>query len=236
MKHKIIIVILIILVVGCERPTPPPDGPIIEQSIIDELLEKTIAIDSFQFFYNITGLNEKRYYYMLGPDIKVAFPTIKHLEDGTPYDTVYMEREKKIAYTYCSKKSCPEKDPYAEPINFSLYNIDTPREKVFILNKAELVREELYKERYYVEVINFTNTDGDNGLMWVQSYYGVPLKLEYLDKEGNKKTLVYENISWDSVRDINVAIPYNTTLIGYNGKNVSVYGKLSKPWLVQTAS
>jgi len=239
MKHKIILIILLItLIFGCKTPTEEQTGITLnpELSLIDELTVDVLKINSFEFYYDISDLNEKRYYHMFGSDIKVTFPTVKYLEDGTPYDTVYMERKNEIAYAYCSKKHCKEKDLYAEPINFSLYYIDTPREKITTLTGAEIIGEELYNNRHNTKLINFTNSDKDQGLMWVQSYYTVPLKLEYTDKDGNEKKIIYENITWDTVREYDLQIPFNVTLINYYGKNKIVFGRLSKPYLTQTVS
>ena len=105
----------------------------------------------------------------------------KYSQDES-YDTIYLDLESKTAGGHCENRDrsiCPE--PNKEyGVDFEKYYYKTPFEWPESITSAELTgRSEQVNGRTGIEV-SFT-INGEQGEMLVDSFYGVPLEIDYQD-------------------------------------------------------
>lgn len=211
---KILFLLLFVFIIGC---TNTPTGKVVSEPIsqeVQDFIDKASEISSFEFNTTLPNSNEEGRYYFRGRDIKIVLPKVRYT-DNQPYDTIYLEKMYEKAFAYCSNVNCPEKDFTAEPLNYSNFIIKNPRERLLMLNKAKVIGEEKL-DRHITKIVEFTDVYGKKGRMWVQPYYGVPLKIE-IEEDNGKEEIVYKDPFWNTVRAYDVSIPSNVTLVGLEG-------------------
>jgi hypothetical protein len=179
-------------------PEPVP-GQIISQPvrlvISDEakaLFDKIGKVSSVYFYYldSPDSLPENKYY-MSRDKMKIMLKTKIKFDPTNLYDTVYLDLIAKTALGYCEDRSvgfCPDRDK-AYKLDFSDYIIVTPFDWVAMITKANLTgRSKMIEKKTGIEVSFEIN--GKPGIMYADSFYGVPLYVTYNGKYYEYRDLV----------------------------------------------
>lgn len=176
------------------------------------LLARAAAIQAFEYNLSDSAREDNPYFFILKRLAKVRFEKPLRLDDGTLYDEVFMDRPKKVALSHCSRATCDNpSDKRLEVVNYSLYYELDPLEQMYKAAKPVFVADEMFDDN---EVKKFSMLYDNRypGFMWVQSYYGFPMKFEYTLDDGSIRTIEYREIKIDNVRLGQVLPPFNFTV------------------------
>ncbi|MBI5398976.1 hypothetical protein HZB03_05930 [Candidatus Woesearchaeota archaeon] len=178
-----------------------------------QLLARAESLQSFQYNLSDSELDEKYYFFVRQRIVKMQLEKPRYLDDGTVYDEVFMDRIKKVALSHCSRRFCekPNIDKRLEVVSFSDYYQFDPVEQMYKAAKPTFVADEVLNDND-VKKFSMLYDNRYPGFIWVQSYYGFPMKLEYDIDDGNTRTLVFENMLVDSVRLGQISTPFNFTV------------------------
>ena len=232
---SIVLLIGLFFIIGCKPETTgkATQNPISElifenpliQPEVQILIDRATRLSSFEYYYIGPEVTEKRYYYEKARDVKVVLPEPKHLPSGEIYDEIFLDKYLKVAFAHCSKKTCSkERDKTAEPVAYEPYDITFPREIVLNFDTASIIGEEMLGN-HHTKIVSYTAPYGVKGKAWLQAYYGVPLKVEFTDRDGINKTIIYEDINWNTIRLVHIILPFNTTVIYGDGQDFQVYNE-----------
>jgi len=229
MKY-IIAILMLVFLAGC---ITPPEEPILNDTNqsdiqpdiippeddgkiplrIRELIEKARQPESFEYDYYTSDQGFVGRFYIINKDAKVVFPELKIRASGENFDEVYFDRSWDKAWSYCSKDHCNDpKDFTAECVDFPEYYEDYPRQWLLDIKSADILGEEMIG-KYNTLVINFTGRHDYSGKMWLQSYYGIPLQIEYSDIDRINRTIEFRNMTWNTVPSIRVRMPFNVSKV-----------------------
>ncbi len=217
MKNKYLIFSLIILlayIVACAPAqkgtiTPKP-APAINQptasiepkqeisSDVKELLDKS-KTKVKNIYYKYRGPETEKLgnnifdFYVKGTKVKyLPYREIKALDKPESYNSVYIDTIAKTAQTYCDDRACIYKGKKGD-LNYNDAYIQTIFDWINGLTKAVKVGEEVIDDR------NVWKIDTNKGTMWIDTFYGIPLKI---DSSGKKYR--FEQIAVNSVEDADV--------------------------------
>ncbi|MBI4739831.1 hypothetical protein HY772_09950 [Candidatus Woesearchaeota archaeon] len=183
-----------------------------------QFLTRTESLKSFQYNLSDSDLDEKYYFFVNNRFVKMQLEKPRYFEDGTIYDEVFIDRVKKVALSHCSRRFCqkPNIDKKLEVVNYSdFYQLD-PLEHMYKVGKPTFVADETLYDND-VKKFSILYNNRYPGFMWVQSYYGFPMKLEYTSNDSggvssSTRTIVFENMMIDSVRLGQISTPFNFTV------------------------
>ncbi len=192
----------------------------IQTNITDfnELLRRASKIATYK--YNITdtthGADEYRFY-VFGRFIRVDLPELEKYSDGTKYDQIFLDRVTKHAFSKCSINHCPRPnlDKELENTEFDDYYISDPMETLYKATKAEYVKEEMLGNDY-AKVFSI-KYEGNDARLWLQEYYGYPLKLVIKTSDNTKRTITFTDMQVDATRRGEIDLPTNFTIKGEEG-------------------
>ncbi|MBS3113893.1 hypothetical protein J4448_02220 [Candidatus Woesearchaeota archaeon] len=161
---------------------------------VKELLNKhKTKVSSIYYKYRgpETGSNFHEFY-IKGNKIKYK-PSleIKTLDQPGSYDAIFIDKVAKTAQSYCTAAYCAYKGKKAD-LSYATAYISTVFDWIDVTS-AEKVGE---------EVINSRNTwkiETNKGILWVDTFYGIPLKIE-----SGGKTYKFEQLAVNSVTDADV--------------------------------
>ena len=161
---------------------------------VKELLNKLkTKVSSIYYKYRgpETGSNFHEFY-IKGNKIKYK-PSleIKTLDQPGSYDAIFIDKVAKTAQSYCTAAYCAYKGKKAD-LSYATAYISTVFDWIDVTS-AEKVGE---------EVINSRNTwkiETNKGILWVDTFYGIPLKIE-----SGGKTYKFEQLAVNSVTDADV--------------------------------
>lgn len=220
-----VLALFIIVLAGCSASRFINSEPVTGQTInepdfdmhpsidprFDALIAKAEQLDTFRYNLSDTALNHKWYYFQSGRVVRILLNDVKTLDDGTVYDEVFLDRVEGTAFTHCSAETCgAPKDYELEPSeDYDLYYEFSPRERLYQVKEAEFLREDTYGA-HDVDVFRFKNNDLETGTIYIQPYYGVPLKIEY----DSGREIVFENLQWNNMRFFNIMLPFNYSIRG----------------------
>jgi hypothetical protein len=180
----------------------------------NQLIARTESIQSMQYNLSDSGLDEKNYFYLYKRLMKVQLPEPREHETGQVYDEIYMDRPLKKALSHCSKTLCKNPtDKELEAVDYDEFNQLTPLEQMYKSAKPTFEADEMYNDNEVKRFSMFYNNKYP-GNIWIQSYYGFPMKLEYTLDDGTKREIVYENIKINNVQLGRVLGPFNFTVEG----------------------
>ncbi len=183
-----------------ESPTPTEDGA--QQA---KPQAQGIAEDVKALFAKRSKITSMRYLYygppndalgyevsVVGKKAKVLSPKQIKADSGRYYDTIYLDLEAKSATGYCESASCPEKGPFSS--DFQTYSFKTPTDFIGMVTSAESKGTELFESRKAV-VVAFRDSSGKEGVMSLDSTYGVPLKIVYDGKKYEYRSAFFNSLS-----------------------------------------
>lgn len=161
---------------------------------VKELLSKhKTKITSIYYKYRGRETGSNFYeFYVNGNKIKYK-PSleIKTLDRPESYDSIFIDKAAKTAQSYCTAAYCTYKGK-KEDLNYDNAYIETIFDWLSVTS-AKKVGEEVIESR------NTWKIETDKGILWIDIFYGIPLKAE-----SNGKTYRFEQISVNSVKDSDV--------------------------------
>lgn len=172
-----------------------------------ELVTRLSKVEDFKFTYSDTKLNNEYRYFVSGRFIKVELGELRQHSTGEKYDEVLMDRISKQAFTHCNKETCDD-DKELERTEYEDYYAPDPFETISKVTKTEYINEELLGNDY-TKV--FTGMyEGEKTTVWVQEYWGYPLKLEM----ESGRVIEYVDVMVDNTRYAETQTPFNFTIKG----------------------
>ena len=139
-----------------------------------------------------TGTNFHEFYVKGGKIKYKPYLELKSLDREDSYDTIFIDKTSKTAQSYCVAAYCAYKGKKAD-LNYGSAYIATVFDWISVAS-AKKVGEEFIDDR------STWKLETDSGILWVDTFYGIPLKAE-----SNGKTYKFEQISVNSVQDSDVA-------------------------------
>ena len=161
-------------------------------SDVDELLSKyKTKVQSIYYKYRGPETGNSLYeFYVKDNRIKyIPAREIQSLDQEDSYDTIFIDKIGSTAQSYCLAAYCRYQGQKAN-LNFDKYYILTPFDWLSGITQAKKVGEEVIDDRSTWKI------ETNKGILWVDIFYGIPLKAEYGDK-----TYRYQQISTNSIKD-----------------------------------
>ena len=176
----------------------PPSQLVNEEGIspdLQELINKSkIRIKSIYYIYRSPETGNKYHEFYI-KDKKMKYIPSREtlsLDRQDSYDVIFIDNVAKTAISYCEAPYCAYKGKKAD-LNYGDAYIQTIFDWINGVSKAKKVGEEVIDDR------NTWKVETDLGIMWVDTFYGIPLKIEY-----GGKVYRFQQISVNSVRDSDV--------------------------------
>ncbi|MEK6983610.1 MAG: hypothetical protein AABX33_03480 [Nanoarchaeota archaeon] len=169
----------------------------ISQEVKELLLKSKTKISSVYYTYRgpETTIKGDNYYefYVKGNKVKYkpAFET-KVFDQKDSFDSIFFDTAAKTAESYCSAAFCTYKGKKAD-LNYGQSYILSVLDWIDYITRAKKVGEEIIDDRSTWKI------DTDVGMIWIDTFYGVPLKIE-----SGGKTYRFQSISVNSVTDSDV--------------------------------
>ena len=164
------------------EPEPEPEPAPTQQNDADvvKLLEKHTKVKSLSYMYQDPENYPEFHEYIVKDDkIAVIYTVLDQDNPVGKIDSIYIDLSAKKATAYCERASynaCPDKNK-EHPLTFSTYVRDTSIDWIEKVEYAEITGQEQLDNRN-VKVLK-TTIDGKDTTMWVDDYYGTPLKIDY---------------------------------------------------------
>ena len=150
----------------------PPRVQSIPQEVRD-LLGKSSKVENVYYKYRgpETGTNFFEFY-VKGDMVKyLPARQLKALDQPDSYDSIIINKTAKTAASYCLGQTCVYKGKKGD-LSYSAVYVPTIYDWFSSLKKAEKVGEEVIDDRKTWKL------DTDQGFMWVDYFYGIPLKID----------------------------------------------------------
>ncbi|MBI2653809.1 hypothetical protein HYX02_03275 [Candidatus Woesearchaeota archaeon] len=166
----------------------------IAQEVKDLLEKHKTRVQSISYKYRGPETGNNFYvFYVKGSKIRYnPYLEIKTLDSPDSYDAIFIDKTAKTAASYCIAAHCLYKGKKQDLIYDDAY-IATITDLVSGLAQANKVGEEVIDDR------NTWKIETNKGTLWVDTFYGVPLKVE-----SGGKTYKFEQVSVNSVQDSDV--------------------------------
>jgi len=178
----------------CEKPT------------ISEELQKAIAgqqkIKSYK--YTLYGNLIADKIYVKGNKMRYDLSKNKQKDFVSigKFDSIYLDKTKKQAYLSCIDITC--EDRYVlEAADYDEYIMETPMEMIEgVSYKSDITATEMCDVSKPCNKVEVQFADGKTGNIWIDNYYGFPLKIE---KSG--KIYEFVAVAVNAVKDGDVELP-----------------------------
>lgn len=173
-----------------------------------DFVDDVNTYDNYEFKYTGPESAYNMEVSVKGDRLKYYFKdyTIKH-DIAEFYDTVVLDMENKAAYQYCGNKvKCSDSTMgFYRVVDYADKKIPTLQEVMNSITEAEIIGDEMVMQKSSKKV-EYTDDEGITGIMWVDKFFGVPLRKEYTigDKE---KVEIFDAFSKGGVTDGMVSVP-----------------------------
>ena len=202
-----IMVILAILLYSCAKPVEVPTGkgsdvqqheqqveaqkPAENKDIpadIQNLLKNSEKIKKVQYFYTGPETGTNNWKFVVEGNRIVYEPVLETKYPYKPehYDSIVINKEAKTAETYCLGPFCVANGKKSD-LKYDANYIKTTLDWVDGITKAEKIGEEVIEQRDTWKIST------NNGMLWIDTFYGVPLKVE-----SNGKTYTFKQVKVDA--------------------------------------
>lgn len=170
------------------EPEPVVEEETKEPDVISEeaqaLFDSISKVNSVQYNYvESPETMPEHTYYVSRDKMRIDLEERVKLSKTESYDNVYLDLVDETAVAYCEymdRTICPDRDKAYE-VEFEDYYIETPFDWVAKITGAELTgRSQTMENRNAIEV-EF-EVDGESGTMFVDSFFGIPMKITMGDK------------------------------------------------------
>jgi len=175
-----------------------------------DFVDKTNSYDSYKFLYKEDVLSKTKEVAVKGDKIKYHIKDYpEQYSKSEFYDTVLIDNAQKTAYQWCeSTNKCDEEErSFVRQVYYDERKIPTLQEIMNSIVSAEIVGDEMMMRKSSKKVA-YVDDEGNEGLLWVDKYYGVPLKRETGEDE-NKVIETFDEFSKGGVTDSMVSVPAN---------------------------
>ena len=179
------------------KPSDVKSAQAVQQNIPDEIKElfnKSSKIKSIYYKYRgpQTGANFFEFY-LKGSIIKYEpFCNVRALDEHDSYDFIFIDTSAKTAQAYCEAAYCANRGKKKD-LEYADVYITTIFDWTKGIIDARKIGEEIIDDR------NTWKIETNNGIMWVDTFYGIPLKVE-----SGGKTFRYQQIAVNSLQDSDV--------------------------------
>ena len=166
----------------------------ISADVKDLLTKYKTKVNSIHYNYRgpQTGSNFFEFY-VKGTKIKyLPYRETKVLDKRESYDSIFIDKTSKTAQSYCLAPYCIYKGK-KENLNYADVYISTIFDWIDSITQAKKVGEEIIDDR------STWKLDTNQGILWVDTFYGIPLKIE-----SGGKTFKFEQLAVNSVQDSDV--------------------------------
>jgi hypothetical protein len=166
-------------------PTPPEDEPVVLVKDLSEeakaLFDKTSKVTNVRFnYFSSADPYPKDKYTATRERMKLLLVAKVRYTAADSYDTVYLDFEKKEAVAYCEEAStgvCV--DPNKKfAVSYERYKIRTPFQWLDLVESADVTGRSKQISGRQAKEVSF-KAEGKSGIMWLDSFFGVPLEIEY---------------------------------------------------------
>ncbi|MBW2964652.1 hypothetical protein KY363_04290 [Candidatus Woesearchaeota archaeon] len=178
---------------------------------MSQLLQKHIGrVTSLQYMYqDATNKPEEWETWIKDNKMHVKLREMDNVKEDVYIDNIYMDLNAQSAKGYCERAVYRCADPNtAVDVKFAKYYRKTPLEWIQEVTYAEKIAEEQMQSRT-VWKIQYEK-DGTTVLMWVDDYYGVPVKVKET-KGSVVNDYIFEDIAFNSVDDSDLSHGLVTT-------------------------
>ncbi|MEK6938458.1 MAG: hypothetical protein AABX04_05415 [Nanoarchaeota archaeon] len=178
---------------------------------VQELKLKSEGIDNYNYFYrstyrNLNGLyiEEESYkVYVQGTNMKKVYLNTQYLDKQIPYTEVYLDNIKHTAYGVCplAGVSCDEmKKKYVVLNYFEEVVKITPLDLVEKLDRTakSLSNDEVFDNREATLIVSKL-PDGTLEKLWVDNFYGLPMKRVVYVLNKDAQEVVLEEYTFTSI-------------------------------------
>lgn len=184
----------------------------------DELVRRASSIQSYKYNITDTGIGvENQRFLIHGRFVKRILPEAMQHETGEVFDEVLMDRLTKQAFSHCSKELCPKPniDYELERVDYHDYYVPDPMEYLYRTTDGQLIKEEMIGNQY-TKVFS-ANFEGKPARIWLQEYYGFPLKIIVREDDDSRRTITFDGMMIDATRRSEVDPPFNFTVSSEKG-------------------
>lgn len=169
---------------------------------------------------------EKETYTLYAKDSKfrLVYANHKKLEPGVNYDTLYLDTEAKTAYATCENKGviCESDKWKAFGMNYNeeIAKIVTPLTLLNRISTGSDIKhlKGLWYDNRKVTIVDFVNPDASLEELYIDNFYGIPLKQVIYGYDGGLKVIqeqkTFAIIDIDGVKNLDVTVPDNYPLLG----------------------
>ncbi len=170
-----------------------PSEQNIPQDVLD-LLDKSQKVKSIYYKYRGPGTgNDFFEFYVKGANIKYKpARELRSLDQKESYDSIFINKDAKSAASYCEAAYCAYQGQKEDLVYDEAY-IKTVFDWIGEIKEAEKIGEEVIDSR------NTWKIQADNGILWIDTFYGIPLKVE-----SGGETYRFEQIAVNGVKDSDV--------------------------------
>lgn len=180
-----------------------------------ELTRRASSINAFKYEFSDTEAGIENYQFTsLNRFVKLTLPDLREHETGEEFNEVFMDKLTETALSHCGLAYCPKGslDKEVEKVEFDDYYLRNPVEYLYRATDAEFVKEELLDDQY-TKVFSVT-FEGRPARIWLQEYYGFPLKIVIRNEDDSKRTIKFDEVMIDSTRRGEIDLPFNFTVKG----------------------
>lgn len=177
---------------------------------IQEFIDKVNTYDNYQYTY--TGPDSAYSMEVSVKDDRMRYYFKDYTKEYSKfefYDNVVLDTAQKTAYQYCESKSkCSDENRgFTRQVDYADRKIPTLQEVMNSIVKAEIVGDEMMMSKSSKK-IEYTDTDGINGVMWIDKFFGVLLRKEYTVGDEDKAE-IFDAFSKGGVTEGMVTVPSN---------------------------
>lgn len=170
----------------------------ISPDVMDLLAKSRTKVKSIYYQYRgpETGSNFFGFYVKDSKTKYLPWKGVKSLDQPADYDSVFIDKSAQTAQSYCEALYCAVRGKKAD-LKYNDVYIYTINDWISSITRAKKVGEEVVDDRSTWKV------DTDQGTFWIDTFYGIPLKIE-----SGGKTYKFEQIAVNSVQDSDV-VPHS---------------------------
>ncbi len=202
------------------EPEPPAPEPQVDETFdpeVEALLAKAENIENYKFNYKEIDVaadgvvNEVTSYefYLRGNKVKKIYNDRIKIASDAYYNDVYLDLDAETAFGACSLKRTKCDDGYNKYVVLDFNEQDMPLDPLEVLNdipsSATKTEEQQFDSRD-VSLIEYESL-GKTEVIFIDEYYGMPLKKEIRDGDNLVKEYRFTRIEINSIRDADVTVP-----------------------------
>jgi len=167
----------------------------VDSEVVELLAKADQKVKSLRYMYK--GPETKDFFYdffIVSNRIKYTLdPPYKVIDaDDDAYDTIYLNTESKTALAYCDGRKCSSKGKKAV-LDYDGNYILTPFDWIKEIKSAEKTGEQLISNR------NTWILSGNNITMWVDTFFGIPLQVEFDENQYYFQKVGFNNVKEEEV-------------------------------------